>query len=59
MWLVRKEKDVVMKKSVMLTLLALGVSTNALWGGIALAEYDPVTKTDTLTNQIVSSTWEM
>ena len=33
MWLVRKEKDVVMKKNVMLTLLALGVSTNALWGG--------------------------
>lgn len=45
-----------MKKSVMLTLLALGVSTNALWEGIALAEYDPATNTDTLTNQRVSST---
>ena len=44
-----------MKKSVMLTLLALGVSTNSLWG-VALAEYDPATNTDTLTNQMVSST---
>lgn len=57
MWLVRKEKDVVMKKSVMLTLLALGVSTNALWGGIALAEDDPDTNTDTLTNQTVRSSY--
>ena len=46
-----------MKKSVMLTLLALGISTNALWEGIALAEDDPDTNTDTLTNQTVRSSY--
>lgn len=46
-----------MKKNVRLTLMALGVSTNVFMGGtIAFADYDPATNTDTLTNQMVSST---
>ena len=44
-----------MRKKVKLAVLAL--STNVLGGGtIALAEYDTATNTDTLTNQMVSST---
>lgn len=40
-----------------MAILALSLSTNVLEGGtIAFAEYDPVTNTDTLTNQMVSST---
>ena len=46
-----------MRKKVKLAILALSLSTNVLEGGtIAFAEYDPVTNTDTLTNQMVSST---
>lgn len=46
-----------MRKKVKLAILALSLSTNVLGGGtIAFAEYDPATNTDTLTNQMVSST---
>lgn len=46
-----------MRKKVKLAILALSLSTNVLGGGtIALAEDDPATNTDTLTNQMVSST---
>lgn len=46
-----------MRKKVKLAILALSLSTNILGGGtIAFAEYDSATNTDTLTNQMVSST---
>ena len=46
-----------MKKNVRVTLMALGISTNVFMGGtIAFADYDVSTNTDTLTNQMVSST---
>lgn len=46
-----------MRKKVKLAILALSLSTNVLGGGtIAFAEYDPATNTDTLINQMVSST---
>lgn len=47
-----------MKKSVKMTLFALGVGTTLLYGGIGsvYAVYDEATNTDTLTNQMVSIT---